>query len=67
VPRLSTPVEPRRLLSTEQAAAYLGVTRNTLRKYRKQGRIRSFRVGDKLIKYDPADLNEFLRELGCNR
>ena len=53
-----------RLLSTAQAAAYLGVSQNTIRKYRDDGKIRAYYVGEKLVKYDPQDLNRFLREFG---
>jgi len=53
-----------RLLSTRQAAEYLGVSANTIRKYRDSGKIRAFYVGEKLVKYDPEDLDRFLREFG---
>lgn len=67
---MSTPKRPApvkaapRLLSTTQAAAYLGVSPNTIRKYRDDGKIRAFLVGEKLVKYDPQDLDRFLREFG---
>lgn len=53
-----------RLLSTTQAAAYLGVSANTVRKYRDDGKIRAFHVGERLVKYDPEDLDRFMREFG---
>ncbi|WP_394334229.1 helix-turn-helix domain-containing protein [Mycobacteroides abscessus] len=56
--------KPGRLLSTSQAAEYLGVSPNTIRKYSAAGKIRAFRVGVKLIKYDPADLDAFSQQLG---
>jgi excisionase family DNA binding protein len=52
--------EPR-LLSTREAAAYLGVSPNTIRKYRKQG-LRFSKVGEKLVKYDPLDLDDFAQK-----
>ncbi|MFV8277681.1 helix-turn-helix domain-containing protein [Mycobacteroides abscessus] len=56
--------KPGRLLSTNQAAEYLGVSPNTIRKYSAAGKIKAFRVGVKLIKYDPADLDAFSQRLG---
>jgi excisionase family DNA binding protein len=53
-----------RLLSTTQAADYLGVSATTVRKYRDEGKIRAFYVGEKLVKYDPEDLDRFMREFG---
>ena len=53
-----------RLLSTAQAAEYLGVSQNTIRKYRDQGKIPAFLVGERLVKYDPEDLDSFMREFG---
>ncbi|HTX96334.1 MAG TPA: helix-turn-helix domain-containing protein [Mycobacterium sp.] len=50
-----------RLLSTQQASAYLGISPNTLRKYVADGGLKAYRLGEKLLKYDPADLNEFLQ------
>ncbi|WP_157929684.1 helix-turn-helix domain-containing protein [Mycobacteroides abscessus] len=56
--------KPGRLLSTNQAAEYLGVSSNTIRKYSAAGKIKAFRVGVKLIKYDPADLDAFKQQVG---
>jgi excisionase family DNA binding protein len=52
----------RGLLSTTEAAHYLGVSVPIIRKYRNQGRIPFIKVGDKLIKYDPADLDAFTKK-----
>jgi excisionase family DNA binding protein len=64
--RATIPTPPRRpgsrLLSTKQAAEYLGVSQNTIRKYRDEGKIRAVRVGEKLVKYDPEDLDRFTSE-----
>jgi excisionase family DNA binding protein len=62
-PKRSTPAKAvPRLLSTTAAAAYLGVSANTIRKYRDDGKIRAFHVGERLVKYDPEDLDRFMRE-----
>jgi excisionase family DNA binding protein len=50
----------RRMLSTTDAAIYLGVSESTFRRYRGQGRIPFHRVGEKLYRYDIADLDAFV-------
>ena len=52
-----------RLLSTAQAAAYLGVSPNTVRNYIARGLLSAHRVGPKLLKFDPADLDRAARRL----
>ncbi|MCA2255704.1 helix-turn-helix domain-containing protein [Mycobacterium intracellulare] len=49
-----------RLLNTQEAAKYLRLCTNTVRKYREAGKIKAYRVGDYVWRYDPADLDEFL-------
>ncbi|WP_191498640.1 helix-turn-helix domain-containing protein [Mycobacterium simulans] len=49
-----------RLLSTAQAAEYLGISVRTLFNYRQAGKLSAYRVGEKLWKYDPADLENFV-------
>lgn len=51
------------LLSTQDAADYLGISYTTFRKYRKMGQIPFRKVGDKLYKYETADLDEFARKI----
>ncbi|QLL06664.1 helix-turn-helix domain-containing protein [Mycobacterium vicinigordonae] len=46
-----------RLLSTVQAADYLGVSTNTIRNYIARGWLTAHRIGPKLLKFDPADLD----------
>ncbi|WP_082279379.1 helix-turn-helix domain-containing protein [Mycobacterium colombiense] len=46
-----------RLLSTVQAADYLGVSTNTIRNYIARGWLTAQRIGPKLLKFDPADLD----------
>jgi excisionase family DNA binding protein len=53
-----------RLLSATAATAYLGVSANTVRKYRDEGKIRAFHVGERLVRYDPEDLDRFMSEFG---
>jgi excisionase family DNA binding protein len=55
-------INKRRLLSTAEAAAYLGVSRNTIRNYVAAGLIHPFRVGPKLLRFDPIDLDRATRQ-----
>jgi excisionase family DNA binding protein len=55
---------PRALLSSAQAAAYLNVSVNTLRRYVADGLLTNRRVGPRLLKYDPAELEAFTRRGG---
>ena len=57
-PGKTTP--PRRLLSSKKAAEYLGVSPNTIRKFVSDGKLPAYKIGDKLIKFDPEDLNKYL-------
>jgi excisionase family DNA binding protein len=52
----------RRMLSTSDAAIYLGVSESTFRRYRNEGRIPFHRVGEKLYRYDIADLDAFVKK-----
>lgn len=54
----------KRLLSTQEAATYLGISIPTFRRYREMGRIPFKKVGDKLYKYEVADLDDFARKVG---
>src|SRR6516162_8285355 len=83
-PPPGTPVSPHyntkpvpRLFSTREAAAHMGVSPNTIRKFRKywedgdeENGLRYTKVGEKLYKYDPEDLDAFMeksRITGLNR
>ncbi|WP_201368402.1 helix-turn-helix domain-containing protein [Mycobacterium intracellulare] len=48
--------EPQNLLSTTQVAQKLGVSPNTVRNYVAQGLLTAHKVGPKLLKFDPAEL-----------
>lgn len=62
--RIPLPDHPRRLLSSAEAASYLGVSINTLRNYVAAGLLTNRRVGPRLLKYDPAELEAFTRRGG---
>jgi excisionase family DNA binding protein len=48
------------LLSSKAAAERLGVSQNTIRKFVAEGKLPAYYVGDKLVKFDPADLDKYL-------
>jgi excisionase family DNA binding protein len=48
------------LLSTAEACAYLRIGKTTLRQYIADGRIHPIRLGPKLLRFDPADLDALL-------
>jgi excisionase family DNA binding protein len=56
---------PERLLSLPQAAVYLGISQSTIRRYLKDGKIPFRRVGEKLYKFDLADLQTFAPKISA--
>jgi excisionase family DNA binding protein len=48
------------LLSTAEACAYLRIGKTTLRQYIADGRIHPIRLGPKLLRFDPDDLDSVL-------
>lgn len=56
----------KRLLSTAEAADYLGVSQNTIRNYVDRGLITPNRVGPRpLLKFDTADLDAISPKVGA--
>ncbi|MCV7317828.1 helix-turn-helix domain-containing protein [Mycolicibacterium confluentis] len=53
-----------RFLSTVEAAAYIGVSTNTLRSYVHKKIVPAHRVGPRLLKFDPAELDEVVKGMG---
>ena len=54
----------KRRLSTDEAAEYLGVSAKLLRKAVKDRKLRAYRIGDRIYRFDPADLDAFERAIG---
>ncbi len=52
---------PSELLTTAEACAYLRIGRTTLRQLIADGWIHPVRLGPKLLRFDPADLDGVLR------
>ena len=48
------------VLSTEQVAQRLGVHVATVRKLARQGRISSFRIGTKLLRFHPDAIDRYI-------
>ncbi|MCG7582776.1 helix-turn-helix domain-containing protein [Mycolicibacterium sp. OfavD-34-C] len=49
-----------RPMNLKEAADFLGVTDRTVRNYIAQGRLKAHRVGPKLLRITPDELNRFL-------
>jgi excisionase family DNA binding protein len=47
-------------VSFKTAAEILGVSPNTIRKFVADGKLPAYHVGDKLVRFDPKDLDHFL-------
>jgi excisionase family DNA binding protein len=54
---------PRQLVDMNTAAGMLGVTPRTLRNWIAEGRLTAYRIGDKLIRIDRAELDALIRPI----
>lgn len=54
--------DPRTMLSTAEAAARLGVHKNTIGKWIASGQLRAYRFGPRELRLDPADVDAQLTE-----
>jgi excisionase family DNA binding protein len=54
----------KRRLSTDEAAEYLGVSPKLLRKAVKEKKLRAYRIGERIYRFDPSDLDAFERAIG---
>ena len=61
---MSNPSQKSRFLSTAEAAEYLGVSLNTLRRYINKKIVPAHRLGPRLLKFDPAELDIVVRTMG---
>lgn len=50
-------------LSTKEAAKHIGVSVNTLRKYVAKGLVPAHKFGERLLKFDPAELDDAVKAL----
>lgn len=49
------------------AAAYLGVNPETIRRMIARGQLRAYRYGNRLVRIDPADVERMRRPIGGRR
>ena len=54
----------KRRLSTAEAAEYLGISEKMLRKAVNDKKLRAYRIGERIYRFDPADLDAFERAIG---
>jgi excisionase family DNA binding protein len=47
-------------VSSKRAAEFLGVSQSTIRKFVAEGKLPAYHIGEKLVKFDPADLDKYL-------
>lgn len=52
-----------KLITLQEAADLVGVHARTLRRYISTGRIEGYRIGPRLVKVDPADLDKLKRPI----
>lgn len=50
----------RDLLTQREVAEYLGVTTRTVRNWSAAGKLPAYKLGDKIVRYDMAEVDAFL-------
>lgn len=53
--------------SIQEAADYLGINRETVRRYIAAGKLRAHRIGPRLVRIDPRDVEKLRRPIGSQR
>ena len=53
--------------SIQEAADYLGVNRETVRRWIARGDLKAHRVGPRLVRIDPADVVKLRRPIGSQK
>lgn len=53
----------RRWVDQREAAEYLGVTDRTIRRFIAEGRLPGYRLGNKMLRLDVADLDALMRPI----
>ena len=56
-------MEHHTLIDANEASRLCGLSKATIYKLVHQGRLRSFRVLNRTLRFDPADINALVREL----
>lgn len=57
---ITSPVPVQALLTSKQVMARLGISRSTLSRWCKSGRLRRVEFGGKLMRFDPDEVDQFL-------
>jgi len=56
-----------RLVSMSEAAEHLGICERTMRRYVAEGRVRAFKLGPKIVRFDVNDLDDLLTPIPNGR
>jgi excisionase family DNA binding protein len=56
-------IKPRKLISVEAAASCLDMNPRSIRRYIADGKLAGYRIGDKLIRVDQADVDALIRPI----
>jgi|LSQX01.2.fsa_nt_gb excisionase family DNA binding protein len=49
------------LLTAEELAVKLGVSKDTIRRWRRSGKLPSVKLGERMIRFRPSDVEAFLQ------
>lgn len=52
-----SPNDPQRLITIQEAALRCGVHKNTLRNWILEGKLKAVRIGARIVRIDPAELD----------
>jgi len=66
-PLRTRPLAQCRYLSVADAAEYIGVSTQTIRRYIESGRLPAYRLGKKLVKVRDTDLDALMRPIPAAR
>lgn len=58
-----TKLPPKRWLTLDEAADYVGANEKTVRRYVAQGRLTGYRMGTRALRFDVADLDALMRPI----
>jgi excisionase family DNA binding protein len=62
--KFTMPSQFPKLLTTAEAAAYVGTGKSTLRRYIREGKVTALRVGPKLLRFETDALDRAAHKIG---
>jgi len=62
--KFTMPNQSPKLLTTAEAAAYVGTGKSTLRRYIREGKVTALRVGPKLLRFETDALDRAAHKIG---